>query len=51
VAQRRFNVPNVVVRVLDPARATWYAEQGLRTVCPTAIAIEMLEGEVLEARS
>src|SRR3954454_20097913 len=48
VAQRRFNVGNVVVRVLDPARASWYAEQGLRTVCPTAIAIDMLEGAVRE---
>jgi trk system potassium uptake protein len=48
VAQRRFNVSNVVVRVLDPARASWYAEQGLRTVCPTAIAIDMLEGAVRE---
>src|SRR3954466_12003609 len=49
VAQRRYKVPNVVVRVLDPARAQWYAEQGLRTVCPTAIAIDMLEEAVLEA--
>ncbi len=48
VAQRRFNVANVVVRVLDPARARWYEEQGLRTVCPTAIAIDMLEGAVRE---
>ena len=35
IAKRRFNVPNVVVRVLDPARAAWYAEQGLHTICPT----------------
>jgi trk system potassium uptake protein TrkA len=49
VAQRRFNVDNVVVRVLDPARAAWYEEQGLRTVCPTKIAIEMLESAVTEA--
>src|SRR3954466_6544916 len=49
IAQRRFNVQNVVVRVLDPARARWYEEQGLRTVCPTAIAIDMLEAAVLEA--
>ncbi len=49
IAQRRFNVPNVVVRVLDPLRAAWYEEQGLRTVCPTQIAIEMLESAVLEA--
>src|SRR3712207_2339481 len=49
VAQRRFDVNNVVVRVLDPARARWYREQGLRTVCPTQIAIEMLESAVKEA--
>jgi trk system potassium uptake protein TrkA len=48
IAQKRFNVQNVVVRVLDPARAAWYEEQGLRTVCPTKIAIEMLETAVLE---
>ncbi|HEY0630811.1 MAG TPA: NAD-binding protein, partial [Thermoleophilaceae bacterium] len=35
VARRRFRVDNVVVRVLDPARAAWYDQQGLRTVCPT----------------
>ncbi len=46
IAQRRFNVPVVVVRVLDPARAKWYEEQGLKTVCPTQIAIEMLEEAV-----
>ena len=39
----------VVVRVLDPARATWYEQQGLTTVCPTKIAIEMLEDAVHEA--
>src|ERR687885_240758 len=49
VAQRRFNVRNVVVRVLDPARASWYEQQGLRTVCPTAIAIDLLEQAVEEA--
>ena len=43
IAQRRFEIDRVVVRVLDPARARWYGEQGLRTVCPTQIAIEMLE--------
>jgi trk/ktr system potassium uptake protein len=42
VAQRRFNVPNVVVRVLDPARSEWYRAQGLTTVCPTQTAIELL---------
>src|SRR3954451_3541780 len=46
LAQRRFEIPNVVVRVLDPARAQWYSEQGLSTVCPTAVAIEMLQDAV-----
>jgi trk system potassium uptake protein len=46
VAQKRFDVERVVVRVLDPARARWYEEQGLRTVCPTQIAINQLEAAV-----
>jgi trk system potassium uptake protein TrkA len=29
----------VIARVLDPARAAWYAEQGLETICPTQYAI------------
>ena len=40
IAQRRFGVDRVLVRVLDPARAAWYAEQGIETVCPTQHAIE-----------
>ena len=32
----------VVVRVLDPARAKFYAERGLNTVCPTSVAIDRL---------
>src|SRR3954447_6504438 len=48
IAKRRFNIPTVVVRVLDPARAQWYSEQGLSTVCPTQVAIEMLEAAVRE---
>lgn len=46
VAQRRFEVPKVVVRVLDPARANWYREQGLSTICPTQTAIELLQEAV-----
>jgi trk system potassium uptake protein TrkA len=40
IAQRRFRVPRVVVRVADPARAAWYAEQGLHTISPTQQAID-----------
>jgi trk system potassium uptake protein TrkA len=42
VAQKRFDINCVVVRVLDPARADFYAERGLRTVCPTKTAIDVL---------
>ncbi len=42
VAQKRFDVRCVVVRVLDPARARFYEARGLRTVCPTSVAIETL---------
>ena len=47
LAQRRFNVPRVVVRVADPARAAWYGEQGLHTICPTQKAIDQAEQVVL----
>ena len=42
VAQQRFDNQCVVVRVLDPARAQFYRERGLRTICPTSVAIEVL---------
>jgi len=42
VAQKRFDVKCVVVRVLDPARAEFYAARGMRTVCPTQTAIDSL---------
>jgi trk system potassium uptake protein TrkA len=47
IAQKRFNVPKVVVRVMDPRRAEWYGEQGLQTICPTQHAIVMFERAVL----
>jgi trk/ktr system potassium uptake protein len=50
IAQRRFNVPKVIVRVLDPARSDWYSQQGLHTICPTKSAIAELVG-VLGAAS
>jgi trk system potassium uptake protein len=43
IAQRRFGVERVIVRVMDPARANWYGEQGLHTISPTQHAIEMFE--------
>ncbi len=49
LAKRRFKVPTVIARVLDPYRAQWYESQGLHTICPTRVAIDMLEQEVLAA--
>ena len=46
IAKRRYNVPNVVARILDPLRAEWYEKQGVKTVCPTSVAITMLEKEL-----
>ena len=42
VVQKRFGIDCVVVRLLDPARAEFYASQGMRTVCPTSTAIDVL---------
>jgi trk/ktr system potassium uptake protein len=42
ILQRRYDVGCVVVRVFDPRRAEFYAERGLRTVCPTKTAIATL---------
>jgi len=49
VAQKRYGVDIVVVRVPDPARARWYAERGLHTVSPTSTAIQVLTDSVREA--
>jgi trk/ktr system potassium uptake protein len=47
VVQKRFSVPNVVVRILDPARAAFYDSLGMRTICPTSRAIGALIEAVL----
>lgn len=49
IAQRRFEVPCVIVRILDPARAALYGELGLQIICPTKTAIETLTERVLES--
>jgi trk system potassium uptake protein TrkA len=42
VVERRFEPACVVVRVLDPRRAAFYAERGMQTVCPAQTAIATL---------
>jgi trk system potassium uptake protein TrkA len=48
IAAKQFEVAKVIVRVMDPARAEWYAEQGLHTICPTRFAIEMFAQALAE---
>jgi trk system potassium uptake protein len=48
IAQRQFGVEKVIARVMDPARAGWYSEQGLHTISPAQEAIEMFK-EALHA--
>ena len=43
IAQKQFGVRRVIARVMDPARAAWYGQQGLDTISPTQHAIEMFE--------
>lgn len=49
IARRRYNVKTVIARILDPWRAEWYSGQGLDIVCPTTVAIGMLEKDLLRA--
>jgi trk system potassium uptake protein TrkA len=50
IAQKMFDVDTVVVRLLDPARADFYAARGLDVVCPTKTAYETLTERVRAAR-
>ncbi len=49
MAQQQFGVPSVVVRILDPARAEFFASRGLNVVCPTSSAISTLTEAVRAA--
>ena len=48
IAKKHFEVPRVITRIMDPARATWYAEQGMETISPTKVAIEMFRDALAE---
>ncbi|MGO8685109.1 MAG: potassium channel family protein [Thermoleophilia bacterium] len=46
IAKERFGVKCAVARVFDPARADLFAEAGIRTVCPTKDAKDLLHEAV-----
>ncbi|MBC7459879.1 MAG: NAD-binding protein [Thermoleophilia bacterium] len=39
IAQRRYHVGSVVVRIFDPEKAAFYEQRGLKVICPTIRAI------------
>ena len=48
IAQKQFGVRVVIARVMDPARGSWYGEQGVHTISPTQHAIDMFEKTLAE---
>ena len=44
IAQRRFNVPKVIVRVLDPARPDWYSAAGAAHDLPDEVGDRRARG-------
>jgi trk system potassium uptake protein TrkA len=46
VVQKKYGIGCVVVRVLDPRRADFYAKRGMRTVCPTQTAVSVMTDAV-----
>jgi trk system potassium uptake protein len=50
IARDMFEVKCVVVRLLDPARAKFYAGRGLDVVCPTKTAYETVTERVRASR-
>jgi trk/ktr system potassium uptake protein len=51
VVQKRYDIGCVVVRVLDPRRADFYAQRGMRTVCPTQTAVSVMTDAVRSCES
>jgi trk system potassium uptake protein TrkA len=46
IAQRIFNVPNVVCRIYDPLRQQTYKALGLRSISPTIVGAKLLRNDL-----
>jgi trk system potassium uptake protein TrkA len=46
IAQKVFNVPDVVARVYEIERARAFAQLGLKIVCPTATVVSLIREQV-----
>jgi len=42
IAKKTFNVPKVLVRILDPNKESFCREIGIESVCPTSMAAEKI---------
>jgi trk system potassium uptake protein TrkA len=51
VLRARYRIGTIVVRVLDPARASFYAQRGMHIICPTQTAISELLSAVRASRA
>jgi trk system potassium uptake protein TrkA len=51
VAKKRYEVPAVAARILDPARAAFYSGRGFDVVSPTRTAIDELTRWALSAET
>ena len=49
IAQRRYGVGHVIVRVPDPARSDWYSERGLHTICAVRLGITLVGRAIAES--
>jgi trk system potassium uptake protein len=47
IAQRRFNVPKVIVRVYDPIRAQTYGKFGMTVVCTSIVGSGLIRDLVM----
>jgi trk system potassium uptake protein len=47
VSSKIFHVPRVIARVYDPEREPVYNRMGIRTICPTRLAVEKIKSDLL----
>ena len=49
IAKEIFQVPKVLTRLYDPARQDIYEQEGLHTVCPTNLTVDLIQQIISEA--
>src|SRR5512137_2343031 len=47
VSTKVFHVPRVIARVYDPEREQVYSRMGIRTICPTRLAVDKIKADLL----